>query len=38
MIEYISKLLAKSLYTDKNTEESSYEEIAILQYGIELKW
>ena len=35
MIEYISKLLAKSLYTDKNTEESSYEEIAILQYGIE---
>lgn len=34
MIEYISRLLAKSLYDD-NTEKSSCEEIEVLQYGIE---
>lgn len=34
MIEYISRLLAKSLYND-DTEKSSYEEIKILQHGIE---
>lgn len=35
MIEHISRLLAKSLYDDNNTEKSSKEEIDILQYGIE---
>ncbi len=34
MIEYISKLLAKSLYDNKK-ENSSCEDIEILQYGIE---
>lgn len=34
MIEYISRLLAKSLSGD-NTEKNSCEEIEVLQYGIE---
>jgi accessory gene regulator B len=35
MIEYISRLLAKSLYDGDKTDKSSCEEIDILQYGIE---
>lgn len=35
MIEYISGLLAKWLYDGINADKSSYEEIEVLQYGIE---